>query len=202
MHKSSLEKMQKFYDQHLANKVDDNLKILDLGSMNVNGTYRSILNSKNWEYIGIDMEEGSGVDMVLKKPYQWSEIQSDSIDVLISGQAFEHIEYFWIIILEVFRVLKPGGICCIIAPAGGYEHKYPVDCWRFYPDGFIAIAKFAQLKVIKAETQWDSLCFDDGSDQWKDSVLIAQKPVFNLWIRIKSKMKCYLQHKVMSLSVK
>lgn len=202
MHKSSLDKMQKFYDQYLVNDINEKLTVLDLGSMNVNGTYRSILNSECWEYIGVDMEEGNGVDIVLKKPYQWSEIPSDSIDVLISGQAFEHVEYFWVLILEVFRVLKPGGICCIIAPAGGFEHKYPVDCWRFYPDGFTAMAKFAQLDVIDVNTQWEAQGFEDGSDQWQDSVLIAKKPEFKFWIRIKSKIKCYLQHKVMSLSIK
>ncbi len=148
------------------------------------------------------MEDGNGVDMVLKEAYKWEEIPSDSIDVLISGQAFEHIEYFWVTMLEVFRVLKPGGICCIIAPASGVEHKYPVDCWRFYPDCFSAVAKFAQLDVIKVETQWEEQGYEDGSDQWKDSVLIAQKSVFNLYVRLKSKIKCYLQYKIMVQSVK
>lgn len=204
MHQSSLKKMQEFYDNYLVTKVHDNLNILDLGSMNINGTYRTILNSnKNkWKYIGVDMEAGNGVDIVLINAYKWEEIQSDSIDVLISGQVFEHIEYFWIIILEVFRVLKPGGICCIIAPGAGEVHKYPVDCWRFYPDGFSAIAKFAQLNVIKIETQWESLGYEDGSDQWKDSILIAQKPVFGFFTHIKSKIKCYLQHRIMILGVK
>ncbi|QDU10964.1 methyltransferase domain-containing protein [Gimesia aquarii] len=201
MHASSLANMQSFHDEFLASKRDQTLQVLDIGSMDVNGTYRSILDSPNWNYIGTDMEPGNGVDLVFKKPYSWREVKSNSVDVLVSGQAFEHIEYFWITILEVFRVLKPGGICCIIAPAGGYEHKYPVDCWRFYPDGFTAMAKFAQLEVLKVETHWESQGYDDGSELWMDSVLVARKPVFSTWIKLKSEIKCYLQHKLMSLSI-
>jgi len=202
MHASSLDKMTAFREEFLAEKETDSLRILDIGSMNVNGTYRSILNAPNWEYIGADMEAGNGVDLVLKKPYQWSEIPSGSIDILISGQAFEHIEYFWVTMLEIFRVLKPGGICCIIAPAGGYEHKYPVDCWRFYPDGFSAMARFSQLEVLKVQTQWESLDYEDGSDIWMDSILVAQKPVVDFWTTLKMKVKCYIQHRALSLSIK
>jgi SAM-dependent methyltransferase len=201
MHESSLDKMKLFKAEYLDLKNEEILTILDIGSMNVNGTYRNILNAPNWNYVGVDMESGNGVDIVLKNPYKWNEVKSESIDVLISGQAFEHIQYFWVTILEVFRVLKPGGICCIIAPAGGFEHKYPVDCWRFYPDGFEAMAKFAQLEVLKAETQWDGMRYEDGSEIWQDSVLVARKPDFKPWIKLKSKVRCFLQHTVLSFSI-
>ena len=32
------------------------------------------------------------------------------------------------------RVLVPGGLACIIAPGAQGVHRFPVDCWRFYPD--------------------------------------------------------------------
>ncbi len=28
--------------------------------------------------------------------------------------------------------MKPGGICCIIAPNTSGEHKMPLDCYRFF----------------------------------------------------------------------
>ena len=93
----------------------------------------------------MDLSEGENVDLVLSDPYSWSEIRSSSVDVFVSGQAFEHIEFFWQTMLEIARALKPGGLCCIIAPSGGPEHKYPLDCWRFYPDGFRALARYAGL---------------------------------------------------------
>ena len=180
MHQSSFDRMQKFRNQHLQAKLTENLTILDLGSqeVHVNGSYKPIFQDvSNWKYVGIDMVAGNNVNIVLNDPYKWSEVASNSADVLISGQAFEHIEFFWLSMLEVERVLKPGGICCIIAPSGGHEHRYPVDCWRFYADGFSALARYARLIPLEVATQWSDLPeYDEGTNVWHDSVLIAQKP--------------------------
>lgn len=78
------------------------------------------------------MEEGPNVDVVLKNPYDWDAIESDSFDLVISGQAFEHIEFFWKTMEEMTRVLKKDGLLCLIAPNGFGEHRYPVDCYRFF----------------------------------------------------------------------
>ncbi|MBD2206522.1 methyltransferase domain-containing protein [Calothrix sp. FACHB-1219] len=196
MHQSSLDKMLNFKNKYLNNRESENLKILDIGSQDINGSYKPIFNVPQWQYYGADMQGGNNVDIVLKNPYQWQEIKSNSIDVLISGQAFEHIEFFWITALEIARVLKADGLCCIIAPAGGYEHRYPVDCWRFYPDGFSALARFAQLEVLDVSTQWESLNYADGSDRWQDSVLVAKKPKLSPKNLLKNQIKHWLLYKL------
>lgn len=179
MHTSSLDKMAQFRDKYLAPKADQNLLIMDLGSQVVHedGSYKPLFkNFPNWRYQGLDMVAGNNVDIVLKDPYCWSEVKSNSVDVIISGQAFEHIEFFWLSIMEIARVLKTGGICCIIAPSGGFEHRYPVDCWRFYPDGFAALARYAKLTPDETYTQWEDLPqYGPGVNCWHDSVLIAHK---------------------------
>jgi SAM-dependent methyltransferase len=179
MHTSSVDKMRAFIDKYLVPKKNDALLIMDIGSqeVHVNGSYKPLFQDySNWTYRGVDMVAGNNVDIVLNDIYDWSQIPANSVDVIISGQAFEHIEYFWLSMQEIARVLKPGGICCIIAPSSGYEHRYPVDCWRFYPDGFQALAKYARLSPIEAYTQWeDSIAYDEGTNCWHDSVLIAKK---------------------------
>jgi SAM-dependent methyltransferase len=168
--------MGKFVSAHLAAYRGKPLRILDVGAMNVNGSYRELLTDANWQYTGVDMAAGPGVDLVLPSPYDWSGLQSACYDVVISGQAFEHIEYPWVTILEVSRVLKPGGIVCVIAPSGGYEHRYPVDCWRYYPDGMAALARWADLDVVSCITDWSPQePYDDGSAVWQDTVLVARK---------------------------
>jgi len=125
------------------------------------------------------MEAGKNVDIVLKNPYFWNEIKSKSKDIVISGQAFEHVEYFWILIDEITRVIKPGGLICIIAPSRGYEHRYPVDCWRFYPDAFRAMAKYAGLELVHVDTQWDNKGHtEDDSDAWGDTIAIMSRPKY------------------------
>lgn len=176
MHQSSYDKMAGFVNKFLKQRATEPLIILDLGSQDINGTYKPLFSSPAWKYIGIDSAEGKNVDIVLHDPYSWKNIRSNYADVLVSGQTFEHIEYIWLTIREISRVLKPGGLCCIIAPSGGIEHKYPKDCWRIYPDGFRALAKYADLEPVEVFTQWDNNNYPDGSDMWHDSVLICRKP--------------------------
>ena len=199
MHKSSLDKMQWFKDTYLVPFKNKAIRILDVGSFDVNGTYKSILSEPYWTYTGADLEQGPNVDIVLNTPYEWRHISSNTFDVLVSGQVFEHVEWFWLTILEMHRVLKPGGLCCILAPAGGYEHKFPVDCWRFYPDGFTAIAKFANMEVLHVSTQWESLNYDDGSDQWNDSILVCRK---KLNTNLFSRFKCYVRNRLLISALK
>jgi SAM-dependent methyltransferase len=171
--------MKDFKNKYLNEKESEELLIFDLGSQNIGGTYKSIFNVKKWTYCGVAIDAGDNVDIILRNAYNWEEIESNTVDVLISGQTFEHIEYIWITILEIARILKPGGICCLIAPSSGYEHKYPVDCWRIYPDGMKALAEFAKLEVLETYTQWDDEDYTDGSNVWHDSVLVAMKPKDN-----------------------
>lgn len=199
MHQSSFEKMQNFKERYLKAFENKPLVIYDLGSFDVNGSYREIFDHSGWQYKGLDVEAGKNVDIVLKNNYHWKEIDSDSTDVLISGQAFEHIEFFWITMLEIARILKPGGLCCIIAPAGGYEHRYPVDCWRFYPDGFSAMARFAKLKVIDVFNQ--SFQGDQNSDKkeiWKDTVLVCQKYRLSFFYALRQRLWRKLMHWVLT----
>ena len=176
MHPSSLDKMAAFRRQHLEARRSEPLVIVDLGSHDINGSYRPLFAEPAWHYKGVDLAIGENVDLVLKNPYDWREIATASIDVVISGQAFEHIEFFWETMREIARVLKPAGLCCIIAPSSGPEHRFPIDCWRFYPDGLRAMARYAGLEVLDARTQWQDLeQYDSESNKWHDSVLVARK---------------------------
>jgi SAM-dependent methyltransferase len=176
--------MLAFRKKYLESRKNEPLFILDLGGLDINGSYREYFEVSPWKYRGIDMAAGKNVDIVLQDPYHWREIKSGSADVVISGQAFEHIEFFWLAMLEIARVLKPEGLCCLIAPSCGPEHRYPVDCWRFYPDGFVALARFASLEVSEVYLQNGTTGCADGSDMWIDTVLVCRKPAsskLSLW---------------------
>ena len=59
--------------------------------------------------------------------------------------------------------------------SSGPEHRYPVDCWRFYPDGMRAICKFVGFEVVSVQTEWNPPKYTDGSEEWRDTILIAKK---------------------------
>ena len=189
--------MLTFRKKYLEGRQNEPLLILDLGSLDVNGSYREYFAVSPWTYRGIDMAAGRNVDIVPQDPYDWGEIQSGSADVVISGQAFEHIEFFWLTMLEIARVLKPGGLCCLIAPSGGPEHRYPVDCWRFYPDGFAALARFTSLEVSDVYSQNGTTGYPDESDLWRDTVLVCRKPASSDLSSVKKRFIHYLLRKLL-----
>lgn len=144
---------------------DRKLRILDVGSLNQNGSYRNYFVSSHWDYEGCDIVVGPNVDFIMA-PYKIDR-KSGTYDVIISGQTMEHVEFFWEWIQTLYRVLKPGGLLVLIAPGSGPVHEAPVDCWRFHPDGMKALAKWAKLEVLES--------FMDQNTEWWDCTLIARK---------------------------
>jgi SAM-dependent methyltransferase len=181
MHQSALDKMKVFVEKYLSKYENEPLSILDIGSQSVASqvNHRFLFDKPKWVYKGLDIESGENVDVVVKDPYDWAEVETDSFDVVISNQAFEHIPYFWVTAFEIGRVLRDGGIACIIAPSSGGEHRYPLDTYRYYPDGFSAICDYIGFKKLEVYRQDVDLQYPDGSDPLKDSCLVMQKPLFN-----------------------
>ncbi len=179
MHQSSLARMSFFVEEY-ASKLEANtkLRVLDVGSYDVNGCYRPLFDLQRYEYVGLDLEEGPNVSIVLPSPYDWSKVETDSFDIVISGQAFEHIEFFWKTMEEMTRVLKKNGLICIVAPNGFAEHRYPVDCYRFFTDGMVALARYVNLEILHAHTNCAPTFRDKNwfSETRADSFLIARKP--------------------------
>lgn len=176
MHASSYRKMQLFVETYLADARALPLTILDFGSQQVNPvslTYRTLLDQSPWTYVGLDIAEGHNVSVKVDDAYDWGEVASDSVDVVVSGQAFEHVEFFWASAFEIGRVLKPGGLLMLIAPSGGYEHRFPLDCWRYYTDGMRALTAYLRFELVDAFTDW-------GNEVWEDSVAVMRKPIVDL----------------------
>lgn len=166
MHLSSYNAMRDFFDKYLS--MDSRIEILDVGSLAVKETsmtYRKLV-SENWKYEGLDMVGGKNVDIVVGDTYSWN-MGEGVYDVVISGQMLEHSKYPWLVMAEIARVVKTGGLICVIAPSSGYEHRFPIDCYRFYPDGMRALAELAGIEVLE--------CYCNDVSPWRDTVLIGRK---------------------------
>lgn len=149
------------------------LDILDVGSLDSKGTYNysDIFNEKNWTYTGLDFEGGNNVDIIVTDIYNWFEVEDNTYDVIISGQIFEHLKYFWLTMSQIERVLKPGGYVCIIAPSSGPKHGGNLpNCYRFHEDGLKAMAEYVDLEVLHA-----SVDNSKKANPWNDACLVAHK---------------------------
>jgi SAM-dependent methyltransferase len=178
MHDSAFEKAQVFRRAYLAPYEGEPLTILDVGSAVVADGHRSnkeAFANPGWRYVGLDLEPAPNVDLVVEDPYDWRELADASVDVVACSQVLEHTEFFWITILEIARVLRPGGLAFIVAPGSGPLHRYPVDCWRFYDDGLPALARWGDLVVLEARVQWRPV-FARGN-QWRDAAAVLQRPI-------------------------
>jgi len=138
MHKSSMIFGKLFFDLYGL----PHHRILDVGSRNYEGALRDFAPSGS-ENVGLDFEAGPGVDIVLTDPYHFP-VDSGAFDIVTASSCFEHSEFFWLTFEEMIRVLKPGGLIYLNSPSNGDFHRYPVDCWRFYPDSGIALQNWAR----------------------------------------------------------
>ena len=181
MHNSSYQKMLSFistYGSKFPKGADGRPRILEIGSKGYHGqpAYRDFLPAKDYAFTGLDLEAGINVDLVPANGYVWSEIADNSFDGCISGQTFEHNPFFWVTFAEIARVLVPGGYLCIIAPGGGLVHRYPYDCWRFYPDSWAPLAAMTQLELVETYFEPDKLATRVKGGHFRDSAVIARKP--------------------------
>lgn len=72
-------------------KYFKDVSVLEVGSLNINGTVRDFY--KSYKYIGIDLSEGEGVDLVMSG--ESIDFPDNSFDVAVSAECFEHNPY-WI----------------------------------------------------------------------------------------------------------
>jgi len=128
MHPSAIFHGDQFFKTYIPSPSAD-ITVLEIGSQNVNGCLKDVA-PKGIKYVGLDFVEGPGVDIVISDPYVLP-LPDASVDMIVSSACFEHSEFFWLVFLEVMRVLKPQGIFYLNTPSNGFFHRYPVDCWRF-----------------------------------------------------------------------
>ena len=179
MHRTSILRFQAFCDTYLRAQPSSGV-ILDVGAKayGPSETFKEHV-PRGWKYLGLDMEAGDNVDLVPAHPYLWDELESGSIDVCITGQTFEHNPVFWVTLAEMARVTKPGGLIFVVAPGAGPVHRYPYDCWRFYPDAWAALAAYLGLELV--ESEYDEPLFmrvEEGS-HWNDSAAVYRRPVLS-----------------------
>lgn len=173
MHPTAMNNCNIFFEAYSQSfKNQSSVKIVEIGSQDVNGSLRSV-SPPDFEYVGVDFVEGKGVDIVLDSPYSLP-FESESVDIVLSSSCFEHSEMFWLVFLEIMRILKPSGLFYMNAPSNGSFHRYPVDCWRFYPDSGSALVSWAKVNNINA-VLLESYISNQQLDYWNDFVGVFLK---------------------------
>ena len=93
------------------------VKVLDIGSLNINGTAKDFFT--NCDYLGVDLAEGPGVDLVGQG--QDLDFPDRSFDTVLSAECFEHNPY-WAETFENMHRMCDGLVIFTCATEGRAEH--------------------------------------------------------------------------------
>jgi len=111
-------------------------KVLEIGSRNVSGSVRKHYFSNADGYVGFDFHSGENVDVVGDAHELSRLLDENSFDAVFCFSVFEHIAMPWKLVIEINKILKPGGMLFIATHPCWPPHELPWDFWRFQPEAF------------------------------------------------------------------
>jgi len=122
---------QMSFVESVKRKFPDNFvssKVLEVGSYNVNGSVRQFFD--NCVYVGLDVFPGNCVDVVCSGHLYGA--SDNTFDCCISCECFEHNPFWKETFLNMFRMLKSGGILIFTCattgrPEHGTKRTSPLD---------------------------------------------------------------------------
>jgi len=164
MHQNSMNLMQEFVDKYNVKSGT----VLDIGSMDLNGSYKGLFPEDLVKYIGVDIAEGKNVDIIMDSP-EWKKIKD--ADCAICGQTLEHVANIPKLMDSLFEALKPGGLLCMIAPSAGPPHDYPIWVGHFSDEYMADIVKKAGFEVLE--------CMTSQVEPFRDVRCIARKSEYS-----------------------
>ena len=88
------------------------------------------------DYVGLDVVAGENVDVVGDAHAQGQLWPGDGFDAVFGVSVFEHLAMPWKAVLEMNRVLRPGGLACVFTHPAYPPHDRPWDFWRYAPEAF------------------------------------------------------------------
>ena len=126
----------------------DSEKILECGSLNINGTVKPFFNYK--EYIGVDWQPGREVTCV-SLIHEYKDKPDGYFDLIVSTEMFEHDPYWQKSLKRMVDLCGVGG-SLILTMATGQREPHELDCApinNYYQN--IVPSKFVRLLKNQAE---------------------------------------------------
>jgi SAM-dependent methyltransferase len=142
-----------FAHTHLTAADVAGQRVLEVGSRDVNGSVRPIVESLGpCEYVGVDIEAGPSVDLICRAEDLVKRFGASSFDIVISTELLEHVRDWRSAVSNMKTVLRPGGTLLLTTRSRGFHlHGYPWDYWRFELDDMRAIFGEFDIDALEAD---------------------------------------------------
>jgi hypothetical protein len=158
-HRDQLEFFSTFSE--LSNILGGPLRVAEIGSLDINGTIRNIVKSSSdiVEYVGIDIGEGAGVDVV-SEGHIFLEKNVGRFNVILSAECLEH-NPFWRETIEqtLVSLATPGVLIFSWATTGRHVHgthqqsshsaPFVVEQWNSYYRN-VSLSDLLSVKLRKS----------------------------------------------------
>jgi len=146
-----------FFIENTKSDEFEGKRVIEVGSKYVNGSVRPLIEKflKPKEYIGVDLEEGKFVDVVLDAEKLVDHFGKESFDIVVSTELLEHVTNWRSVINNMKEILKKDGYIYITTRSKGFPyHAYPYDFWRYEVDDMKKI--FEDFEIIKIESDLET----------------------------------------------
>ena len=100
-----------FFIENVERKEFENKRVLEVGSKYVNGSVRPLIERfcSPKEYVGVDVEPGKYVDLILPAEKLVEYFGPESFDIVITTELLEHVQNWRLVVSNLKDVLKHGG---------------------------------------------------------------------------------------------
>jgi SAM-dependent methyltransferase len=188
MHEGTAALLRAFVEGYMTDRRNTATRVLHIGDEGLDAICE-IFTDPHWTLTTAGQYPAGDLTVQLRRSYQWSELKANQFDVVTSSQALEHFDYPWVTMLELARVLRPGGLACIVASSDRREHLPPIDCWRFNADGLVALVEWADLESLELAIQRNGDSAGQHAETRSDVMVIARRPLVPLHRRLLARIR-------------
>ena len=131
-------------------------RVLEVGSKYVNGSIRPLIERFLCprEYIGVDVEPGRYVDVVLSAERVVEYFGKESFDAVISTELLEHVRNWRAVVDNMKKVLKPNRHIYVTTRSLGFPcHMHPHDFWRYEIEDMKIIFSDFEIRRLRRDCQ-------------------------------------------------
>jgi SAM-dependent methyltransferase len=142
-----------YWSTRILKEEVEGKRVIEVGSLDINGSLRSIIGKLNpAEYIGVDITEGQGVDIICYAEDIIERFGTESFDFVVSTEMIEHVEDWRKVVSNIKNICKSEGTIIVTTRSKGFPvHGFPDDFWRYEVEDMSKIFSDCIVEILEPD---------------------------------------------------